>query len=159
VSKVLTDKGTGLSPTAISAEVKQRFNIDLGSNTAKSYKRDFLRKQAEARGERPARKAAPGKPAAAPRSQPPAKPAATKASAAVAKVRKKPAPVKKAARPATHKPAARKTSAPAPKAAPAPAAPGVGAAGFNLADIQTARELLGRLGTARLLRLLDVLAR
>jgi hypothetical protein len=52
VSEVLKDKGTDLTPMALSAEVKQRFGMNLGPNTAKSYKRDFISKQGK--GSKPA---------------------------------------------------------------------------------------------------------
>jgi hypothetical protein len=69
---------------------------------------------------------------------------------------------KPAAKPAAKKPVAKKKPAAPVAARPAPAAARTGAANsgdFSLKDIETAKGLLGRLGTTRVKALLDVLAR
>jgi hypothetical protein len=50
VTQVLAERGKATTPTQIRDELKSRFNLDIGLNTASTYKRDILRKQAEAKG-------------------------------------------------------------------------------------------------------------
>src|SRR5262245_39842027 len=80
VTQILAERGTAFTPTQIRDEMKSRFGLEIGLNTASTYKRDILRKQAGAK----------GKGTATP------KPEAKKATPA----RKEPASRKVAARPA-----------------------------------------------------------
>jgi hypothetical protein len=50
VTQVLAERGEATTPTQIRDELKSRFHLDIGLNTASTYKRDILRKQAEVKG-------------------------------------------------------------------------------------------------------------
>jgi hypothetical protein len=50
VTQILAERGPSFTPTQIRDELKSRFGLEITLGTATTYKRDILRKQAEARG-------------------------------------------------------------------------------------------------------------
>jgi hypothetical protein len=140
VRRALATLGNDAMPLAIQGFVKKQFAIDMPLPQIYNRKSEIL---TQARSKKPAAAKQAAQQAGAPKAaaQPAVKPVAPKAAA----------PKPAAAKPAAQKPAA--------KAAPASQVNGRTGRGIDLGDIQTVKELVGRVGADSLKTLIDLLSK
>ena len=138
VRRALAELGQDASRTEIQSFVKERLGIEMNADVVSTYKADIARKAAKA--------------------QPALAPAAQNKPAPKPEAKSSPAPIAK--KPATPAPPAKKEPAPKPAAKPTPVTSSNGTAGgIGLHDIQSVKELVGRVGPDSLKTLIEVLVK